>query len=165
MGTRSWNGAQKAAILLLSFGEEISAEIFKHLTEFEIKRVGSAMSRLGRLEQEDVDKVIDEFYALIQQNKQYFYGGADYTRKIISSAFRGNESEDILEQLEVSSSRLESLALIEARTLAGFLRNEHPQTMALILAHLDAQKMGETLKLLPQGLYTEVLFRIANLGR
>ncbi len=60
MATNKYSGAQKAAILLLSFGEEISAEIFKNMTEFEIKRIGSAMSRLGRLEQDIVDEAIRE---------------------------------------------------------------------------------------------------------
>ena len=87
MATNKYSGAQKAAILLLSFGEEISAEIFKNMTEFEIKRIGSAMSRLGRLEQDIVDEVMMEFYQIIQQNKKFFYGGNDFTMKVIGSSF------------------------------------------------------------------------------
>jgi flagellar motor switch protein FliG len=75
VGTNKYSGAQKAAILLLSFGEDISAEIFKHMNEFEIKRIGSAMSRLGRLEQNIVDDIIGEFYGILQQNKKFLYGG------------------------------------------------------------------------------------------
>ena len=77
MSTNKFSGAQKAAILLLSFGEDIAAEIFKNMTEFEIKRIGSAMSRLGRLEQEIVDEIMLEFYEILQQNKKFFYGGND----------------------------------------------------------------------------------------
>ena len=62
MGTHNYSGSQKAAILLLSFGEEISSEIFKNLNEFEIKRIGTAMSRLGRLEEDIVDDVIAEAF-------------------------------------------------------------------------------------------------------
>lgn len=163
MGTHNFSGSQKAAILLLSFGEEISSDIFKHLNEFEIKRIGSAMSRLGRLEEEIVEEIINEFYAILQQNKQFFYGGGDYTKKIIGAAFKGGEAEEIMDQLSLSSANLDSLELIDARTLAGFIRNEHPQTISLILAHLDPTKMGETLKLLPEALHTEILLRIANL--
>jgi len=122
VATNKYTGAQKAAILLLSFGEEISAEIFKHMTEFEIKRIGGAMSRLGRLEHE-----------------------------IIDSLALG------------SSANLDSLELIDSKTLANFVRNEHPQTIALILAHLDPKKMGEVLKQIPEALHTEVLLRVANL--
>lgn len=164
MATGKYTGAQKAAILLLSFGEGISAEIFKNMTEFEIKRIGSAMSRLGRMEQDVVDDVIMEFYTILQQNKKFFYGGNDYTKKVIGAAFKGTDADSIIDQLSLgSSANLDSLELIDPRTLATFIRNEHPQTIALILAHLDPKKCGETLKLLPEALHTEILLRIANL--
>jgi flagellar motor switch protein FliG len=67
-----YTGPQKAAILLLAFGEEISTEIFKHMTEFEIKRIGSAMSRLGRVDSDVIDVVMQEFYVILQSNKKYF---------------------------------------------------------------------------------------------
>lgn len=164
MGTNKYTGAQKAAILMLSFGEEISAEIFKNMTEFEIKRIGTAMSRLGRLDQEVVDDIMMEFYEILQQNKKFFYGGNDFTKKVIGSAFKGGEADDLIEQLSLgSNANLDSLELIDPRTLANFIRNEHPQTMALILAHLDSKKCGEAIKLLPEGLHTEILIRMANL--
>lgn len=164
MGSSKFSGAQKAAILLLSFGEDISAEIFKHMNEFEIKRIGSAMSRLGRLEQDIVDEVINEFYGILQQNKKFFYGGNDFTKKVIGSAFKGGEADDLIESLSLgSSANLDSLELIDPRTLATFIRNEHPQTIALILAHLDPKKCGETLKQLPESVHTEILLRIAAL--
>lgn len=164
VGTNKYSGAQKAAILLLSFGEDIAAEIFKNMTEFEIKRIGTAMSRLGRLDQEIVDEIMMEFYQILQQNRKFFYGGNDYTRKVIGSAFKGAEGEDLIEQLALgSSANLESLELIDPRSLANFIRSEHPQTIALILAHLDPKKCGETLKLLPEALHTEIMLRVANL--
>ena len=164
MSTNKYTGAQKAAILLLSFGEEISAEIFKNMTEFEIKRIGSAMSRLGRMEQDLVDEVIMEFYGIIQQNKKFFYGGNDFTKKVIGTAFKGGDADELIDQLALgSAANLDSLELIDPRTLSNFIRNEHPQTISLILAHLDPKKCGETLKLLPESLHTEILLRIANL--
>jgi flagellar motor switch protein FliG len=164
MASNRFTGAQKAAILMLSFGEDISAEIFKSMTEFEIKRIGTAMSRLGRLDQEIVDEIMLEFYGILQQNKKFFYGGNDFTKKVIGSAFKGGEADDLIEQLALgSNANLDALELIDPRTLSNFIRNEHPQTVALILAHLDAKKCGDTLKLLPEGIHTEVLFRIANL--
>jgi flagellar motor switch protein FliG len=150
--------------LLLSFGEDISAEIFKSMTDFEIKRIGSAMSRIGRLENDIVEEVMMEFYEILQQNKKFFYGGNEFTKKVIGSAFKGEDADDIIDQLALgSSANLDSLELIDPRTLSNFIRNEHPQTIALILAHLDAKKCGETLKVLPEALHTEILLRIANL--
>lgn len=164
MANQKFSGAQKAAILLLSFGEEISAEIFKNMTEFEIKRIGAAMSRLGRLENDVVEQVMGEFYGVLQQNKKFFYGGNDFTKKVIGNAFKGNDGEELINQLSLgSSSNLDALELIDARTLSNFIRNEHPQTIALILAHLDPKKCGDTIKLLPESIRTEILIRIANL--
>ncbi|MBX9704432.1 MAG: hypothetical protein K2X39_09795, partial [Silvanigrellaceae bacterium] len=80
-----YTGPQKAAILLLAFGEEIASEIFKHMNEFEIKRIGSAMSRLGRVDTDIIDEVMEEFYVLLQSNKKYFLGSNDFTRRVIST--------------------------------------------------------------------------------
>jgi flagellar motor switch protein FliG len=159
-----FSGPQKAAILLLAFGEEISAEIFKQMTEFEIKRIGSAMSRLGRIDNETIDQIMEEFYVLLQSNRKFFFGGNEFTKKLIQSAFKDSEAKEIVDELSLeSAATLESLELIDPKTLANFLRSEHPQTIALILAHLDPKKFGETLKMLPESVHTELILRIANL--
>lgn len=159
-----FSGPQKAAILLLAFGEEISAEIFKQMTEFEIKRIGSAMSRLGRIDSEIIDEVMEEFYVVLQSNKKFFFGGNEFTKRLIESAFKDSEAKEMVDELSLeSAATLESLELIDPKTLANFLRSEHPQTIALILAHLEPKKFGETLKLLPESLHTELILRIANL--
>lgn len=159
-----YSGPQKAAILLLAFGEEIAAEIFKHMTEFEIKRIGTAMSRLGRIDSDIMDEVMDEFYVILQSNKKFFLGGNDFTKKLISSAFKDDQANNLIEDLALeSAANLDSLELIDPKTLANFLRTEHPQTIALILAHLEPKKFGETIKMLPESLHTEIILRIANL--
>ncbi len=159
-----FSGPQKAAVLLLAFGEEISSEIFKHMTEFEIKRIGSAMSRLGRIDSDLIDQVMNEFYIILQKNKKYFLGSNEFTKKLIQSAFKNDQANSLIDELALTSNaNLESLESIDPKTLANFLRNEHPQTMALILAHLDPKKFGETLKLLPESLHTELILRIASL--
>lgn len=159
-----YSGPQKAAILLLAFGEEIAAEIFKHMTEFEIKRIGTAMSRLGRIDSDVMDEVMDEFYVVLQSNKKFFLGGNDFTKRLISSAFKDDQANGLIEDLALeSAANLDSLELIDPKTLANFLRTEHPQTIALILAHLEPKKFGETIKMLPESLHTEIILRIANL--
>ena len=159
-----YTGPQKAAILLLAFGEEISAEIFKQMNEFEIKRVGSAMSRLGRVDGETIDEVMEEFYHVLQSNKKYFFGGNEFTKKLLESAFRDGQANSYIEDLALeTAATLESLELIDAKMLSNILRNEHPQTIALVLAHLEPMKFGETLKLLPDSLHTELILRISRL--
>ncbi|NBW80293.1 flagellar motor switch protein FliG [bacterium] len=159
-----YTGPQKAAILLLAFGEEISAEIFKQMNEFEIKRVGSAMSRLGRVDGETIDEVMEEFYHVLQSNKKYFFGGNEFTKKLLESAFRDGQANSYIEDLALeTAATLESLELIDAKMLSNILRNEHPQTIALVLAHLEPKKFGETLKMLPESLHTELILRISKL--
>ena len=159
-----YTGPQKAAILLLAFGEEIAAEIFKHMTEFEIRRIGTSMSRLGRVEAETIDEVMEEFYQILQSNKRYFAGSNEYTKKLIQSAFQNDQANALIEDMALqATANLDSLELIDSKTLANLLRNEHPQTIALILAHLEPKKFGETLRLLPDTLHTELVLRIANL--
>ena len=158
MPAQTYNPTQKAAILLLSFGEEISSEIFKNMTEFEIRRIGTAMSRLGRLDQDDTDGIIDEFYHILQKHKEFYYGDSDYTKKIIGSAFKGNEAKEIIDQVSLSASNLESLEMLDARTLAGFIANEHPQTITLVLAHTTPEKFEKTMTLLPEHVHAEVLY-------
>ena len=163
MPAQTYNPTQKAAILLLSFGEEISSEIFKNMTEFEIRRIGTAMSRLGRLDQDDTDGIIDEFYHILQKHKEFYYGDSDYTKKIIGSAFKGNEAKELIDQVSLSASNLESLEMLDARTLAGFIANEHPQTITLVLAHTTPEKFGKTMTLLPEHVHAEVLYRMSKL--
>lgn len=159
-----YSGPQKAAILLLAFGEEIASEIFKHMTEFEIKRIGTAMSRLGRVDSDTMDEIMEEFYVILQSNKKFFLGGNDFTKKLIAGAFKDDQASALIEDLALeSAANLDSLELIDPKTLANFLRTEHPQTIALILAHLDPKKFGESLKMLPESLHTEIILRIANL--
>ena len=157
-----YTGAQKAAILLLAFGEEISAEIFRNMSDFEIKRIGSAMSRLGRVDDVVIDEIMREFWQILNSDQKYYFGGSEYTQKILAQM--GGDAEGIMEDMAlVASVNLDSLELIDPKTLATFIRNEHPQTIALILAHLDAKKCGDTLKMLPENVHTEVILRIANL--
>ena len=78
--------------------------------------------------------------------------------KVIGSAFKGGEADDLIEQLALgSSANLDALELIDPRTFTNFIRNEHPQTIALILAHLDPGNVGEVIKLLPEALHTEII--------
>ncbi len=163
MAITSYSGTEKAAILMLAFGEEIAGDLFKYLDEYEIKRVGSAMSRLGRLEEEDVDEIMEDFFNILQQDKQFLYGDQEYAKKIIGSAFRGGEGEELIEKLDDSSIQLDSLTVMDPKSIADFIRNEHPQTMALILSNLDAEKMAETMKLLPRKIYSDVISRIAKM--
>lgn len=164
MSAKKYTGPQQAAIILLALGEELATEIFKYMSEYEIKRIGSAMSRLGRIPNESIEEIIMQFYGLLVSNEKQYVGTSDYTKKLISGAFSGQEADELISDLSLeNTTSLESVDLIESKTLAAFLRNEHPQTIALILAHLTPKKFGEILKNLPDYMHTDLLMRVAKI--
>ena len=163
MRTDQLSGSQKVAILLLAFGEEISTEVFKNLNEFEIKRVSTAMSRIGRVDQENVDEIIEDFYDILQKNRKFILGDTDYTEKVISTALKGSDAKEIIDQLSLSSRGLSSLEVIDVRNLLGMIVDEHPQTIALILSHLQPDKFIAILKKLPKNLQVDIIDRVAKL--
>jgi flagellar motor switch protein FliG len=164
LSAKKYTGPQQAAIILLALGEEIASEIFKYMSEYEIKRVGAAMGRLGRVPNENLEEIISKFYSLLMSNEKQYIGSSEYTRKLISGAFSEQEADNLINDLSLQhNASLDAVEMIEAKTLSAFLRNEHPQTIALILAHLDPKKFGEVLQNLPDYMHTDLLMRVAKL--
>lgn len=164
MSAKKLSGSDKAAVLLLALGDDLASQILGQLDPREVKRIVSALSRIGRVDEEEARAVLEEFQRLLMRPTQrQLQGGGDAARRIIAAAERVR-GEDLGIKLEDGSSTLrETLLAIDARTLAGYLRREHPQTMALVLAHLDGKKCGDTLKLLPETLHVDLIERIARL--
>lgn len=158
------SNTQKVAILMVGLGDEIAADILKQMSEFEVRKVVSAMQHLGRVDKETVDQVFTEFHELLKKRNDFIQGGSQATRNILRHAYKGQANHD-LEQaiIESEKARLHSLQFYDPTTLATVIQNEHPQTIAIILAHLSPKDSGETLKLLPESLHLEILNRIAKL--
>jgi flagellar motor switch protein FliG len=147
---------EKTAILLIAFGQELAGEVLKSLNPQEIRKITQVMSRLGKVEQEAVDKVVLEFSDLMAKNATYIIGDETKVQKILKKAHIDPFA---------TSGRLTALDLVDGATIASIIKGEHPQTMALILAHLNKQKSGEVLKLLPPALHTEMVERMARLDK
>lgn len=164
MSAKKLSGSDKAAVLLLALGDDLASQILGQLAPGEAKRIVNALSRIGRVDEEEARAVLEEFQRLLTSPAQRpLQGGGDAARRILEAAahVRG---EDLGIKLEDGSSTLrETLLAIDAKTLAGYLRREHPQTMALVLAHLSGKKCGDTLKLLPETLHVDLIERIARL--
>jgi flagellar motor switch protein FliG len=164
MASRKLQGADKAAIVLMSLGEEAAAEIFAGLSESEARRIGLALARLGRVEQSVVDGVLLEFKEHLERPHDVLVGNGATARRLFEASFKGDVPawvDGFLKQAAMPS--LPSLERADPKMLASVLRREHPQTMAAVLAYLDPQKCGQTLKLLPESLHTELVTRIARL--
>jgi flagellar motor switch protein FliG len=164
MSAKKLSGSDKAAVLLLALGDDLASQILGQLDPRDVKPIVSALSRLGRVDEEQARAVLEEFQQLLTRPAQrQLAGGGEAARRIIEAAGRVRGEELGIELEDGSSALRETLAAIDAKTLAGYLRREHPQTMALVLAHLDGKKCGDTLKLLPETLHVELIERVARL--
>jgi flagellar motor switch protein FliG len=162
---KNLNGVNKAAIVLMSLGEQFTADLFKKLTPDEIKKVGLAMSNIDHVDSVTVDGLLREYLDKLRSDLGPMVGGDTTARKALTLALGDAGAKEYLEELERSKepvpfSRVKN---VDSKTLAGFIKSEHPQTIAVILAHLPKSKAAEVLKEFPENLQYEVVLRLSNL--
>ncbi|SEM07052.1 flagellar motor switch protein FliG [Syntrophus gentianae] len=158
---------EKAAILVLSLEEEAAAEVMKHLKASEIKRLGKHMSRVSTISSEMITAISREFFSLAKEKGRLISVREDFTKNIVLKAVGEAEAENILS--EVSSIRTddnpitEKLRDVDPKVLMDFTRSEHPQTIALILAHLKPEKAAQILENFTPEMQFEITRRMATL--
>jgi flagellar motor switch protein FliG len=154
----------KAAITLLTLGEKFAGEVFKSLDEDEIKELGRQMSLIRNVPQELVEATLTEFNKKLGSDLDLLVKGDDFVRKALTNAM-GNEADSIIEELdnEAIPEPFSKVKDVDPKVLANFIQNEHPQTVAVIVAHLDSSKAGEVIREFPEGLQYEVILRMATL--
>jgi flagellar motor switch protein FliG len=157
-------GQEKAAILLSALGPTTTKVIFKHMKDNDVKRMINTMATISKSPIWMVKRVLEEFYSAINEDSDLLFS-ENKGRDFILGTLGEDRAKQLLGQIiDVGSNNtLESLELVDTRTLANFLINEHPQTIALICAHLPVEKKVDVLKKLPEGLQAEVVLRVANL--
>ena len=166
-GRSSLSGKQKAAIFLVSLGSEISSEIFKHLREDEIETLTFEIARLETVEPEFKDAVLQEFQDLMAAQNFITTGGIDYARELLEKSLGSQKAIDIINRL-TSSLQVRPFDFIrrtDPSHLLNFIQQEHPQTIALILAYLEPAKASVILQNLPDEIQSEVAKRIATMDR
>lgn len=163
---QSLSGLRKAAILMLSLGEDHAAAIFKFLKEEEIEQLTREISLIGVVPVNEKDAVLDEFYTLSMAKSYVAEGGVEYAKAILLKSLGPEEARRIIDRIMKmlqSTEGFYSLENIDPQQLSKFIQNEHPQTVALILAQLDSTKAGELLTALPENLRANVALRMASL--
>ncbi len=160
MAERSLRGYEKAAVVLLSMEEEDASRVMKELAPGEIAKITKAMASLRKLEQEDVSFVIDEFHTRAEAD--VVKGDEEYTKRVLSRALGKEEATRFLDGTNVEDP-LEALRWMEPRNIANFIKGEHPQTVAIVLAHLDSNQAAEVMATLPEALRVDVAYRMASL--
>jgi flagellar motor switch protein FliG len=166
-GQKEYTGRQKAAIFLVTIGSEISAEIFKYLREDEIETLTFEIARLETIEPEQKDAVLQEFQELMMANQFISTGGIDFARELLEKSLGSQKAIDIINRL-TSSLQVRPFDFIrrtDPAHLLNFIQQEHPQTIALILAYLEPNKASIILQNLPHEVQSDVARRIATMDR
>lgn len=156
-------GAQKVAALMLAIEKSVSKEIFHRLEDFEVKKITDAMFELGVLHQDTTTNILNEFVRNVASGGSLTTSSEDI-KSLLSETLDPNRAKDIISSMtSFKDNTLKNLGTYDAKTLANFLSNEHPQTIAVLLCHLGVDKVGQVMKLLPEDVQSEVVMRIAFL--
>ena len=159
------SGTERAAILLLTLGEQEAAQILRHMGAKEVQRVGIAMARMSNVSRSDVEHVLKEFTTNVESQTSVGVGADEFVRKALVHALGEDKAAGIIDRISITRSNkgLESLKWMDARTVAELIRFEHPQMIAIVLAYLDQDQAAEILALMPAGIRADVVVRIATL--
>ncbi len=159
--------SEKVAILLIQVGEEITSEVFHHLDIESITEISKHIMQLGGTDKAVGAAVLEEFYTILQSNQYINSGGVDYARELLIKTLGPDIAKRVLDKLAKtmqSTKNFGYLDKVKPQQLADFIVNEHPQTIALILAHMDSGGAAETLGFFTDELRAEISIRMANLG-
>ncbi len=159
--------AEKIAILLVQLGEDITSAIFANMDIEAITEISKYIAANKTVEKAVASAVLEEFYAIFQSGQFITSGGLEYARELLYRTLGPEEAKKVLEKLSKSMQNQQNFAYlskIKPQQLADFIVNEHPQTIALILAHMDPTEAAETLQYFPDELRSEVAMRMAKLG-
>ncbi len=158
-------GLENAAILLMSLGEEEASEVFKHLSPKEVQALGETIAKLKVIKRAQVEQVLEKFDAVAETQSTLVTDTDEYVRAVLRKALGEDKANLLLDRILQGSdvSSIESLKWMDAASVAELLRNEHPQIIAAILAHLDFDQTSSVLKMFTERGRNEVLIRIATL--
>jgi flagellar motor switch protein FliG len=164
----SLKGFEKAAILVNYLGADAAKKLLKRMDDGDIRKLLTVMSKYRIVPISVTKKVLEEYYELLSESEDYIFSDTATSKETVIDALGEERARGVLGHLSVTSgnnsgSALESLEVVDAKSLANFLVHEHPQTVSVILAHLEPEKRGEVLKRLPEALQAEVVLRMANL--
>jgi len=162
-------GPQKAAIVLIALGPEASAAILKHMSEDDVEFATSAIARLEQVPSEQIEQVLEEFHQLTTAQRLYVTGGLDYANKLLVEAYGSTTASQLVDRVIKSmgsdSVTFDSFRKVDPPQLARLIQDEHPQTIALILSHLDPSQAATLLCSLPSDTRKHVSIRMADLDQ
>ena len=164
------SGPERAAVLLITLGEEVAAKVLANLDDREIQNIGNYMAALGNVDMSVMDSINKEFYEMVETGTGGLgVAGMDFLKTALMQALDPTKATEILNNIttpgEEMGGGLETVRLMDPKVIASFITNEHPQTAAIILAHLDPPVASSTIQELPEENRMEIIHRLATLER
>ncbi|MCC6133811.1 MAG: flagellar motor switch protein FliG [Candidatus Contendobacter sp.] len=158
-------GVERAAVVLMALGESHAAEILRHLDPRELHKLGVAMSGLTRVNRSQISEIVHTFNEEVSNQSSMMLDSENYVRGVLIRALGREKAKGVLEHIFSGESQtgVDSLKWMDARAIAGGLRQEHPQVVALVLSSLQVEQAAEIVSLLPEALRDEALLRVATL--
>jgi len=158
-------GTERAAIFLLSLGEQEATEVMKHMGAKDVQRIGAAMTQLQNVSRTDVSKVLSDFNLSVEGQTSLGVGVDEYLRKVLIGALGEDKARGVIDRILFgrSSKGLEALKWMDPRAVAELIRQEHPQIIAIVMAYLDSDQAAEVLNHFPDPLRADVVLRVATL--
>ena len=158
-------GVEDAAILLMSLGEQEASEVLKHMGPKEVQKLGEAIARMKAIPKDRVEKVLERFESQTASESMLVNDTNEYVKSVLRKALGDDKANLLIDRILQGSDTtgIESLKWMDATSVAELLRNEHPQIVAAILVHLEADQAADVMKLFPERQRNEVMIRIATL--
>jgi flagellar motor switch protein FliG len=161
------NGLRKAAVLLLQMGKEGSAKVLSRMREAEVEALSAEIVRIGQVGDDVSGAVVDEFHTMAKARKHISQGGLDYARELLVETLGADRADQIVTRIgqTVVEVPFRFLQRADPRQMMSYLQDEHPQTIALVLAHMPAALASMVLSGLPADRQTDVAMRVATMGQ
>ncbi len=159
------NGVERAAVFLLTLGEERASEVLKHMGPKEVQKLGVAMAGLTNVTKNQVGDVMTEFVTMAEDQTALGVGNDEYIRNVLVNALGSDKATGVIDRILFgkNSKGLEQLKWMDSRQIAELIRLEHPQIIAIILSYLDNDQAAEVLAQFPENIRLNIMMRVASL--
>ncbi|TCP29183.1 flagellar motor switch protein FliG [Scopulibacillus darangshiensis] len=167
MQTNKLTGKEKAAVLLIALGSDVSAEVYKHLTEHEIEELTLEISNVRKIDKHVKGRVVDEFFQTALAQEYISQGGIGYAKQILEKALGTETAKEVIGRLTstLQVKPFDFMRRTDPQQILNFIQHEHPQTIALVLSYLDSEQSAQILSALQHDLQSDVARRIAIMDR
>ncbi len=160
------NGTQRAALLLMTLGEQEAAEVLKYMGAKEVQQLGTAMASLNNVSRDAADNALDLFINDVEDQTALGINTEGYVRSILGNAFGENKAEAFLDRIMIGDDAkgLEALKWMGSREVVNIIEDEHPQVIAIIVSYLESSQAAEVIELLPEEMRHDIVMRVAKLS-